>query len=673
MVSNELLEERLVRFFKSEKYRDLIRRAALNHQLSIPVDFNDLIYFDEDFANRLVNEPIKMLELLDRAIYRQLQVETPDYASKIDKFHARVKGLPDVIQIREIRSVHLGKLIMVDGIVVRATTVKPMLKVANFVCKNCGTSYKVEQEGYLLKQPDSCNNLECKKKARAFELDLIGSTYTDYQVLGIQEKPEELPPGRLPTIIEVRLRDDLVDRARPGDRVVVTGILLPLMERQIDTGIRGFKTFIDAVSIETARKEPEALHITPEEEKMFHELAKDPNIHSKIVESIAPSIYGLETVKEAIMLLLFGGKAKLFPDGVRVRGDVNILLVGDPGTAKSALLQYVASIAPRGIYTSGRGSTAAGLTAAVVRDKMGGMILEAGAMVLADMGICAIDEIDKMRPEDRVAIHEAMATQTISVAKGGIVATLNARTSVLAAANPSLGRYDPYRSFTDNVNLPITILSRFDLIFVLRDEPNPQLDEKVSTHIVTLHSTGSPSVYPPIKPEVLKKYIAYAKRIEPSLSYEAQKKIESFYLKMRSVYEKTSTVAITARQLESLIRLAEARAKAALRYTVTAEDADAVIDLMRRSLAEVGIDVETGRPDIDVIMTGKPKSVRDKIAMVVDVIKELVDKNGFAEDSSLKAILQEKGLNEQEIMRIMNRLMAEGRVYSPKHGVYRLA
>ncbi|RLG06980.1 MAG: hypothetical protein DRN68_06100 [Thaumarchaeota archaeon] len=430
--------------------------------------------------------------------------------------------------------------------------------------------------------------------------------------------------------------------------------------------------YLEAVSIETASKEPESLQITPEEEKLFREMAKDPNIHQRLIESIAPSIYGLDHIKKAIMLLLFGGRPKQFPDGVKVRGDVHILLVGDPGTGKSQLLKYAAMIAPRGLYTSGRGSTAAGLTAAVVRDKGGGMVLEAGALVLADMGIACIDEIDKMRPEDRVAIHEAMAQQTISIAKGGIVATLNARTSILAAANPTLGRYDPYGSFTDNINLPITILSRFDLIFVLRDEPEKERDRRIAEHIIGLQSRSTATAAPPIPPDILRKYIAYAKRIKPELTPAAAKLIKDFYLQMRSIYQQTSTVTITARQLESLIRLAEARARAALRDYVTEEDVLDVIDLMKRSLSEVGIDVETGKPDIDVILTGKPKSMRDKFAVVIRTIKEFQEEKGYAEDEEVRQALREKGLTDDEINKLLTRLLSDGKVFAPKPGRYRL-
>ncbi|MFB0568312.1 MAG: ATP-binding protein, partial [Nitrososphaeria archaeon] len=316
--------------------------------------------------------------------------------------------------------------------------------------------------------------------------------------------------------------------------------------------------------------------------------------------------------------------------------------------------------------------TAAGLTAAVLREKGGGMILEAGAMVMADRGVCCIDEIDKMRPEDRVAIHEAMAQQTVSVAKGGIVATLNARTAVMAAANPSLGRYDSFRTFPENINLPVTILSRFDLIFTLKDVPDAEQDRKISDHILSLHSTGAPSVSPPIPPKVLRKYASYAKRIRPEMTPEAMKTMEDFFLATRAVYDQTSTVSITARQLESLIRLAEARARAAMRETVTVEDAGAVVMLMKKSLSQVGVDVTTGAPDIDIIMTGKPRSVREKLGTFMDMVKRLSEEKGVAEEEALKRDLLEQGLTEAEIDRILRKLIAEGTLYSPRPGAYKV-
>ncbi|MCS6784349.1 MAG: minichromosome maintenance protein MCM [Candidatus Caldarchaeum sp.] len=672
-MSSQPLEERLVNFFKSEKYRELLREAAVKKRRSIPVEFNDLLKFDEKFATELVNKPNILYNILNRACYRQLQIEDPEYAASVKSFTARIVSLPSTTSIREVRSEHLRKLVMIDGMVSKASAVKPILRTGVFRCRYCGGTQEVEQVSQKLLLPEACIDRTCRGSKRpSFELVPEESSYTDYQVIGVQEKPEDLPPGQLPRVIEMRLRDDLVDVVRPGDRVIGVGIVESQQERAGEGPLKTFRIYLEAVSIEPASKEPQAVHISPEDEKLFKKMAEDPFIINKLVDSVAPSIYGLDHIKKAILLLLMGGRSKIFPDGLRVRGDLNILLVGDPGTAKSQLLQYVASIAPRGIYTSGRGSTAAGLTAAVLREKEGGMVLEAGAMVLADMGVCCIDEIDKMRPEDRVAIHEAMAQQTVSVAKGGIVATLNARTAVLAAANPAFGRYDPYKNFAENINLPITILSRFDLIFVLRDEPNPDVDRKISQHISSLHQLGEPEKPPPIPPETLRKYIAYSKRYEPTISTKALKMLEEFYLKMRSLYETTSTVSITARQFESLIRLTEAHARARLKNSADEDDAASVILLMKKSLQEVGVDIETGKPDIDVIMTGKPRSVREKMKTVIDTIKKFEEKSGYAAEQELRDALKQEGLSEEEITKILTRLITEGRVFMPRVGAYKV-
>ena len=385
-----------------------------------------------------------------------------------------------------------------------------------------------------------------------------------------------MPPGQLPRTLAVKLvGDDIVDIARPGDHVSIVGIVRAFAPSLMGMGkLRTFILQLDANSVELLGKEPETSPPTPEEEEKIRALIERPDGYTgKSWSSIAPSIFGYEHIKEAIMYLLFGGVSKSLPD-VNIRGETNVLLIGDPGTAKSQLLQYVARIAPRGLYTSGRGTTAAGLTAAVVREKGGSMSLEAGALVLADKGIACIDEMDKMRPEDRVAIHEAMEQHTVSVAKGGIVATLNARTAVLAAANPSLGRYEPNRTVAENVPLPVTILSRFDLIFVLRDVPNKESDGRMSKHILEIHRRGVSPVEAQVDAELLRKYVSYAKGIKPVISEEALKRLSDFYLAMRSASEtEGSPVAITARQLESLVRISEARAKVALRKEVTAEDA----------------------------------------------------------------------------------------------------
>ena len=664
-------QERFQDLLKSDKYRERISRMAVTESLSLTVDFDDLLAADSELAGITLERPDEYLEHANKAAYAQLQIEEPEYAEQLEeeRITVRLRGLPETTLLRVLGSEQIGKLVMVEGIIVRATPARPLVMVASFKCKRCGTTSTLIQSGPFLRAPFTCSDPACSSKG-PFDFVQEESKFIDSQDIRIQEKPEDLPPGQLPRWLNIKLVGrDLVDLARPGDHVNIVGMVravAPTMPRICK--LRTFRLHLDANHVDVRSKEPETVTISTEEEKQILSLAKDPWVHRKILRSIAPSIYGYEYIKEAITYLLFGGVAKHLPD-ITVRGEMNLLLVGDPGTAKSQLLQYVGRIAPRGLYTSGRGTTAAGLTAAVLRERGGGMSLEAGALVLADKGVACIDEIDKMRPEDRVAIHEAMEQHTVSVAKGGIVATLNARTAILAAANPALGRYDPYRNVAENITLPITILSRFDLIFILKDVPEKETDAKMSEHILDLHRVGTAHVESQIEPDLLRKYISYAKNVKPVLTKEAIQRLRDFYLEMRSSGTENAPIAITARQLESLVRLAEARARVALRQEVTAEDAEAAIAITRRSLEEVGVDMASHKMDIDIIMTGKPKSLRDKLKVILDMILDMEKETGMVEKKALLELLETKhSISAPEAERLVGQLFKEGTIYSPKEG-----
>ncbi len=663
-------EELFLDFFKSDKYRERLSVMAVSGKKSFVVDFDELLAAEAKLAQQLIEKPDQYIEYANRAAKAQLQIEEPEYAEEIRNVTVRFRGLPEVTPLRILGSKHIGKLVMLEGIVVRASPARPMVMEGAFKCKWCGTISHVTQSGPFLTAPSACSAPECRRKS-SFEFVPEESTFIDSQDVRIQERPEDLPPGQLPRWLDIKLLErDLVDMARPGDHVSVVGIARAFAPTVPRVGrLRSFRLNLDTNHIDVESKEPEKVLISPEEEKQIRELAKDPKIHTKILRSLAPSVYGYEHIKEAIMYLLFGGTAKQFPD-ITIRGDLNILLLGDPGTAKSQLLQYVSKIAPRGLYTSGRGTTAAGLTAAVLRDKAGGMTLEAGALVLADKGVAAIDEMDKMRTEDRVAIHEVMEQHTVSVAKGGIVATLNARTSILAAANPSLGRYDPYRTVAENISLPVTILSRFDLIFILRDVPEKKQDAQMTEHILDLHRTGVTPIEPPIEPELFRKYISYAKNIKPVLTQEALERLKSFYLLMRSASETEGTpVAITARQLESLVRVAEARARASLRNEVLAEDAERATEIMTTSLEQVGIDISSQKFDIDIIMTGKPKSLRDKLSVILGLISSMEKETGMVDKARLFERLQaEYDILSGEAERLIGQMLKEGTLFAPRDG-----
>ncbi len=1019
------------------KYRKRLAQVAVNNGKSLVVDFEDLIAFDPALARSVVERPDDFIGYAGSAATAQMRVEDPEYAEHVERVFVRFRRLPERTLLRKVGAENLKKLALVDGIVVRSSQVRPTIVQAVFRCRKCLEIIREEQSGELMRGPGSaCPS--CKQRS-AFELLEEQSKFKNTQEARIQERPEDLPPGQLPRYLDVRLEEDLVDTARPGDRIALTSIVRAEKQFVGEKGrLRTFNLYLEANYIDVVGKETEIVEITVEDEKKILEAAEDPWIDRKLTLSIAPSIYGYEDIKEAIMYLLFGGVHKQLPDGMNIRGDSHTLIIGDPGclvgdervvlgngaivkmqdlgkahlqpisvqvqtaegggsrdwanrfhiyrqqptieiitesgksirgtpnhpllaveniahtnvrrwkkldefmvgdrvavvtglrceilgflktywkplpyrmgpkfkghlpqkvtpelagllgymlgdgwaqryrtgftvaegernileplvettrnqfsvnpavssghrrgrteilhevvinsqdiahnlsflkekrvpalilqsgnkvvaaflkwlyeadgtvftlkrgcgavglrakdiemlrdvqflmlrfgihsriignallmrrgesilkfarkigfasdkkrsrlqevvararrlkrlgrqhserivavikrepsdvydievpkthrfiangiishnTAKSQLLQYVSRIAPRGLYTSGRGSSAAGLTAAVLREKSGGMVLEAGALVLADKGIACIDEIDKMLPVDRVAIHEAMEQQTVSVAKGGIVATLNARASILAAGNPKLGRYDAFLNVGENINLDVTILSRFDLIFLLRDEANTERDTRMAEHILALHRTHLNPEAAPFPPDFLRKYISYAKRIMPTLTPDAMKELQNFYLKMRAKGgTKSVAVAITPRQLEALVRLAEARARAFLHDHVSVEDAKSAIRLMNVSMGDVGIDVTTGATDIDVIMTGIPRSFRDNMQKIIEVVLELSRESGSAEEGIVLQVLREReNVQEGESIRLIGQLIKDGILYTPKPG-----
>jgi replicative DNA helicase Mcm len=535
-----------IREYRNEEgnyvYREQIQKMTVEGGISLVVEFDDLIKFNPELARRTIDEPKEFIEAGNRSVGEVVEIEDADYAFTARDFFIRFNNLSegDTVSLRNIRSENVGKLIMLNGIITRATVVKPLLVEGFFQCLNCGEIIIKAQEEGRYSPPHHCENPGCGR-AGPFKLLNEESKFVDWQKITIQELPENLPPGQMPRSVSVILKNDMVDIARPGDRVSVVGVLqsIPDFSKRSSGKLATFHVLMNANNVQPEEREFETLEITEQEERKIIELSQDPWIHDKIIRSIAPSIYGYEHIKESIALLLFGGVAKVLPDGLKIRGESNILMIGDPGTAKSQLLRYVATLAPRALYTSGKGTSAAGLTVAVLRDSdTGEFTLEAGALVLADRGVCCIDELDKMRKEDRSSIHEALEQRTVSIAKAGIVATLNARCSIIAAANPKLGRYVPSRSAAENINLPVTILSRFDVIWIVRDQPSEETDQIKAEHILRLHTIGVSEQEPPIPMELLRKYISYAKiHSKPKLSEDAAKRLQEFYLEMRAASE----------------------------------------------------------------------------------------------------------------------------------------
>jgi len=665
-VELDLLRDKIREFITSnEKVSDEVINMIIQQKKSLEVDFHDILMFDKGLADLFIERPRLVLPEADKVVKEVVEEKDPETAKKLRRFYFRVRGSPLVVPLRKLRSEYIGRLIRVEGIVTRQTPPKHFLYKALYRCTQCG--YEIEL--VHVEPPAKCPRCGASK---SFTLVTELSQYIDWQKVIVQERPEDLPPGQLPRSVEVVLLDDLVDSVKPGDIVSLTGIV-DLTLSELRKGRPPIVTsYIQGVHVETTNKEL-VEEITSEDEQKILELSRRPDVRELIVRSIAPSIYGYEEIKEAIACLLFGGNEIVYPDGVRVRGDINILLIGDPGTAKSQLLKFVAKIAPRAVYTTGKGSSAAGLTAAVVRDKLTGeFYLEAGALVLADKGVAVIDEIDKMDAKDRVALHEAMEQNTVSISKAGIVATLNARAAVLAAANPAFGRYLPNRTVAENIALPVSLLSRFDLIFVIRDEPREDFDSAVAGHILDLHSGKTPEAFRDVlRPDFLRKYIMYARRyVRPILSEEAKERIKAFYLEMRRRYQGPGTaIAITARQLEALIRLTTAEAKMRLSPIATAEDAERAIRLYLAFLKSVGIDVESGAIDIDAILTGVPASRREAYIRVVELLKKLEEiEKGPVKVDLLKAEAEKLGIPGPEVQRIIDLLIRNGEAYTPRPG-----
>ncbi len=659
------------------KYMDRLRRMINFDLQSLSIDFSDLYRYNTDLAEALIDDPLRVLKEASDAIRELVMLEDPEYAKKKKKFIARIYGLFETVRIRDIKSEYVGKLVQVEGIVTRMHPIRSRMVKAVFRHEKCGAEFEwppgEELIGDRIEKPSICP--VCGEGGGKFILVKEKSKYIDWQKITLQERPEDVPGGQMPRSMEIHLTHDLVDSARPGDRVVVVGI--PRLEQTSSTSPL-YEVYLEANSMRVSEKVLEEVTITREDEEKIKDLARDPWVRQRIIASIAPSIYGHWDLKEAIALLLFGGVPKTMPDGTRIRGDIHVLFVGDPGVAKSQLLQSASRIAPRAVYTSGKGSTAAGLTAAVVRDsKTGEYFLEAGALVLADGGVAIIDEIDKMRPEDRTAIHEAMEQQVISISKAGIVARLNARASILAAGNPKLGIYIEDKPFTDNVNLPPTIISRFDLIFVVKDRPGLERDRRLARYILEAHSNIE-KFKPEIDPTLLKKYIIYARRyVKPKLSPTAKKLIEHFFVFMRNAaVTKTDKglppIPITARQLEAIIRLSEAHAKMALKDEVTAEDAAEAIRITMAFLSSVGV-TETGEIDIGVIMTGKSRQQIKLYEVILDTIKRLAsDRECISQDKLVEELVNSTKLSENKIIETLAKMRRDGLIYTPRFNCYQV-
>ncbi|KAF8532503.1 MCM2/3/5 family-domain-containing protein [Gautieria morchelliformis] len=576
-------------------YGQRIRNLGELNAESLEVSYLHLADSKAILAYFLANCPAPMLTIFDGVALRAILLYYPHYERIHSEIHVRITELPTSSTLRDLRRANLNNLVRVSGVVTRRSGVFPQLKYVKFDCTKCGGVLgPFYQDTTTEVKISFCSNCESKGP---FQVNSEQTVYRNYQKMTLQESPGSVPAGRLPRHREVVLLWDLIDSAKPGEEIEVTGIYRNNFDASLNSknGFPVFSTVLEANHINKKEDLFAAFRLTEEDEKEIRALARDERVSKRIIKSIAPSIYGHENIKTAIALSLFGGVAKDVNRKHRIRGDINILLLGDPGTAKSQFLRYVEKTAHRAVFTTGQGASAVGLTASVRKDPVTReWTLEGGALVLADKGTCMIDEFDKMNDADRTSIHEAMEQQSISIAKAGIVTTLQARCAIIAAANPIRGRYNPTIPFQQNVELTEPILSRFDVLCVVKDAVDPVADELLARFVVDSHlrshpkfesdkeemDVGSVQDADIIPQDVLRKYIMYARdKIRPKLHDLDQEKMSRLFADLRRESLATGSFPITVRHLESMIRMAEASAKMHLREYVRADDVDLAIQV----------------------------------------------------------------------------------------------
>uniref|UniRef100_A0A7N0VFL6 DNA replication licensing factor MCM7 n=1 Tax=Kalanchoe fedtschenkoi TaxID=63787 RepID=A0A7N0VFL6_KALFE len=609
------------------KYMNILQDVANRKIRAIQIDLEDLFNYkdlDEDFFRRVTENTRRYIGVFAEAIDELIPDPTepfidddhdilmtqrseegtqnadgsdphqimPPEIKRFYEVYIRASSKERPFTIREVKASHIGHLVRISGIVTRCSDVKPLMQVAVYTCEECGFEIYQEVTARVFMPLYECPTNRCKVNNTKGNLilQLRASKFLKFQEAKIQELAEHVPKGHIPRSMTIHFRGELTRKVAPGDVVELSGIFLPIPY----TGFRAMRaglvadTYLEAMSVTHFKKKYEEYELRGDEEEQIVRLAEDGDIYNKLSRSLAPEIFGHEDVKKALLLLLVGAPHRKLKDGMMIRGDLHVCLMGDPGVAKSQLLKHIINVAPRGVYTTGKGSSGVGLTAAVQRDPVTNeMVLEGGALVLADMGICAIDEFDKMEDSDRTAIHEVMEQQTVSIAKAGITTSLNARTAVLAAANPAWGRYDMRRTPAENINLPPALLSRFDLLWLILDRADMDNDLELARHVLYVHQNKeSPALgFTPLEASILRAYISMARKVSPTVPRELEEYIASAYSGIRQEEAKSSAphTYTTVRTLLSILRLSAALARLRFAETVAQSDVDEALRLMQMS------------------------------------------------------------------------------------------
>ena len=678
-----------------ENYNEAIHNLQVSWPdiRSLEISYREIESFDPDFALSIIEEPDANIQAAEQAL-RLLLSELGSH--KIVAFVRIIELPPDSNRsVRRLRSDDLGSMICVDAIATKIGKVLPRTYEGVFVCAACGHLSRISQPNEQeLVEPVECFQIDggCgrKRNQTKFHQRVEDSILIDTQFIELQEPPENLRGGVQPERILCIAEHDLAGQLNPGDRVTANGVLFVRSQRKSGKDTPIFDIFMRIHSIQRENIPLEEIQITEDEEREIKELARREDIHDLLTRSIAPSIFGMNRQKESLMLQLFGGVASKAKDGTRLRGDIHILLMGDPGVAKSQLLSYMAQISPRGRFTSGMSASAAGLTAAAVQDSAadGRWTLEAGALALADLGLASIDEFDKMNENDRSSMHEAMEQQRISVSKAGINATLSTRCAILAAANPKAGRFQSVSEvpFTQQINLKPALISRFDVIWLLTDQPQADHDSMIANHIMNNRAISTPEILiengsevDPSKSakhdgvdnkegvvnrELIRKYVAFAKRsIHPKLTGEAQESLKEFYVETRRKGgESHDSIAISARAIEGLYRLAQASARVRLSEVATIEDAERSIRLTRfwrHELMGENFDETT-------LQSGKKATTRNRERSILEIVRRLYLETGTI--VNLADVLTEAGrmdISRDAAEDIIEALCRDGRLMRP--------
>lgn len=625
-------------------FKEKLRSMTELNQQSFELEYTVLAQEQPALALFLVEAPDEIFEIFNPAAKEVVLSMYPAYERIASDIYVRIKELALTEEIRQIRQYHLNQLIRVQGVVNSATSIMPQLSLVKFDCLKC--SYVlgpfVQQQDTEIK-PGTCPGCQ---SIGPFAINMEETFYRNYQRLTIQESPGKVSAGRVPRAKDVILLRDLCDSCKPGDEIDLTGVYTHSYDGALNiaTGFPVFSTVIMANNIVKKQDWTDVSQtLTDADIHQIVNLSKCPDVAERITASICPSVYGHESVKRSIALALFGGCSKNPANKHRIRGDINVLLCGDPGSAKSQFLKYTAKLAPRAVYTTGQGASAVGLTAYVQKSPVTReWTLEAGALVLADNGVCLIDEFDKMSDQDRTSIHEAMEQQSISVSKAGIVASLQARCSVIAAANPIGGRYDSSRTFLSNVELTEPIVSRFDIICIVRDETDPIADAALSSFVTRSHmgshheaddallaalderdKIDRPEQYELIDQDLLKRYIVYARdRFKPKLSVHQEEYISKVYADLRRESSTSNSLPITARYIESIIRCSEAYAKMHLRNHVTMDDVRMAVKLTLQTF--VATQKKAHRRDMEQVFANQLNYNRSATDLLLSILKNMV-------------------------------------------------